>query len=452
MTGSSKADFLERVLSQYQNAERLAATMTQVYSRALQKKLNEVRLAKADLQAMLVPFLLCNGACVSLAYVCYKLTYDGLFFGFIGAYLGLCFRALAVVAYLTFVQMRANNGKNRIHAVNNSEEEPLVPQLLQFFKLALFEAAVILSALKCDSLIIADSPHNFFMQWILFIPKSFFWEITFDFFHYWTHRMAHMNKKLYMLLHYDHHLNEKPGPLSTFIMTNADFVLTNIIPAALAFTLLGLQFTVFQLHLLMTYKTTVEIGGHSGIDDDNWHSFMQFPILPRLFPELLMATAVDHDLHHSRKTINFAKRFRLWDVVFGTYDSREAVLQKRLSGRVEVRLSLLGLERGQCFDEIQTTRRKSSSAVQSKMKSEGKSDSSAHKRSLSDSNVFEENRPIVVSPVGEQRGPRGFGLSRQNSLPSFKGLTHTESTDEESRYITEKFGIRDEVPPLVVFQ
>lgn len=231
-------------------------------------------------------------------------------------------------------------------------------------------------------------------------------------------------------------------------MTTADFVLTNIIPAALAFTLLGLEFTVFQLHLLMTYKTSVEIGGHSGIDDDNWHSFMQFPILPRLFPELLMATAVDHDLHHSRKTINFAKRFRLWDVVFGTYDSREAVLQKRLSGRLEVRLSLLGLERGQCFDEIQTTRRKSSSASSPKLKAK----TAAHRRSLSDSNVFEENMiPIVlVSPVGGgQRGPRGCGLSRQNSLPSFKGLiTHDERADEESRYITEQFGTREEVPPL----
>ena len=427
MAARSKMNFVQDfVLPLYHNL-----------STALQQKLKEVRLTTADLQGMVVPFLLCNGACVSLACMCYKLTFDGLFFGFMGAYLGLCFRALAVVAYLTFVQMKANNGKNRIHQVNNSEEGPIIPQLLQFFKLALFEAAVIFSASRWDSLIINDSPYSFIMQWVLFIPKSFFWEITFDFFHYWTHRAAHMDKRLYMLLHYDHHLHEKPGPLSTFIMTTEDFVLTNIIPAALAFHLLGLKFTLFQLHLLMTYKTSVEIGGHSGIDDDNWHSFMQFPLLPRLFPELL-ATAGDHDLHHSRKTINFAKRFKLWDIVFGTYDSRKAVLKKRLSRRIDIRLSILGLERGQSFDNLQEKKKenKTSSSPQPKLQVKGKSKTKtqnlralfARERSLSASSLYEaglmKQEPKASPLIGQQGPPRRRGLTRQRSFSSLPAQQH----------------------------
>jgi sterol desaturase/sphingolipid hydroxylase (fatty acid hydroxylase superfamily) len=69
--------------------------------------------------------------------------------------------------------------------------------------------------------------------------------------------------------------------------------------------------------MISAYKQYTELAGHSGKMLSPASSFPQFIWLPRLFNIQLYAE--DHDLHHKVSNCNFAKRFSLWDKVFGTY-------------------------------------------------------------------------------------------------------------------------------------
>ena len=88
-----------------------------------------------------------------------------------------------------------------------------------------------------------------------------------------------------------------------------------------------------EIHLQIAYKTFVEIAGHAGIET-NSTSFPQAVVLPKLFG-IEMRTN-DHDLHHTStgKPCNFAKRFTLWDKVFGTYENPSQLARKRLLNEV----------------------------------------------------------------------------------------------------------------------
>lgn len=76
------------------------------------------------------------------------------------------------------------------------------------------------------------------------------------------------------------------------------------------------RFTLLQFHLLLAYKTFVEIAGHTG-KFSRATSFPICPPLPQLFGMALVTA--DHELHHTQSHYNFSKRFILWDRLFGTY-------------------------------------------------------------------------------------------------------------------------------------
>lgn len=149
-----------------------------------------------------------------------------------------------------------------------------------------------------------------------FIYVSFFVEIFFDFFHYWMHRWSHTNKYLYRL-HKDHHLYKYPTIITTYYQHPLDLILSNIVPSLIAIYLI--RVSLFQLTLITTYKTFIELGGHVGKKLAPTSSFPQLPWLPRFLGIALYAE--DHDIHHTHVVHNFAKRFSLWDRVFGTFIS-----------------------------------------------------------------------------------------------------------------------------------
>ena len=68
--------------------------------------------------------------------------------------------------------------------------------------------------------------------------------------------------------------------------------------------------------LVWAYKAYVEAAGHAGCES-RATSFPQCVWLPRWLG-IALRTA-DHDAHHGAAAVNFAKRFTLWDRVFGTY-------------------------------------------------------------------------------------------------------------------------------------
>ena len=78
----------------------------------------------------------------------------------------------------------------------------------------------------------------------------------------------------------------------------------------------GRPFSLFEYHLLSSYKTFVEVTGHVGVDFKG-HSFPIFPPLA-YYLGIDIGTAAYHSLHHRYYTCNYAKRFTLWDKVFGT--------------------------------------------------------------------------------------------------------------------------------------
>ena len=152
---------------------------------------------------------------------------------------------------------------------------------------------------------------------VYFIPLSFLFEIIFDFFHYGAHRMLH-DKSVYKYLHKKHHKFNDPIAITTFYQDPFDLLLTNSIPTVLALYMVpGISY--FQFHMMTIYKSFIEISGHSGKILYPTTSFIQLMWLPKwLHIEL---SSEDHDIHHSLNNCNYAKRFSLWDKVFGTYVS-----------------------------------------------------------------------------------------------------------------------------------
>lgn len=150
---------------------------------------------------------------------------------------------------------------------------------------------------------------------LYFIPLSFFFEILLDFFHYCAHRLLH-HKSLYAYIHKKHHRFHHPHSMTTFYHHPLDILLTISLPTALSLCLLP-SVSYFEFVLLSVYKIFSEISGHTGKQLAPTGSFPQFIWLPKWLSIDLYTE--DHDLHHSMNNCNYAKRFSLWDKVFGTF-------------------------------------------------------------------------------------------------------------------------------------
>ncbi len=168
---------------------------------------------------------------------------------------------------------------------------------------------------------IENNTINFIKDLILFIPISFIFEIIFDFFHYWTHRIFHMNSYLYKHIHKTHHTHNHVAPIVTFIQNPIDLILSNSVPLCLSFSIMkniiGLNISLYMLICILTYKSYIEVAGHSDIETKRTCSFAQCIWLARALNITLFSK--HHILHHTHVTKNFSKRFSLWDKVFGTF-------------------------------------------------------------------------------------------------------------------------------------
>ena len=158
---------------------------------------------------------------------------------------------------------------------------------------------------------------------VYFIPKSFLFELIFDFFHYWTHRILHSNKFLYVHIHKKHHKFNYPMPILTFYHHPLDLIITNSIPQILTLCIFPSN-SLFQFNLILSYKSFIEINGHSSKKIYPCGSFSQFIWLPRWLNISLYSE--DHTHHHSSNFCNYSKRFSLWDKQFNTYSN--SILQK----------------------------------------------------------------------------------------------------------------------------
>lgn len=149
-----------------------------------------------------------------------------------------------------------------------------------------------------------------------FIPKSLVFEVVFDFFHYLAHRVLHNVPWLYRNVHKRHHWHLHPSALSTYEQDGIDLLISTTLPLTLT-SMLSFPFSRIQFEFLLAYKTFIEIAGHCGLELKGY-SFPQFPPVNSLS---VCLHANDHDLHHTHVKWNYAKRFALWDKVFGTFRS-----------------------------------------------------------------------------------------------------------------------------------
>jgi sphinganine C4-monooxygenase len=156
----------------------------------------------------------------------------------------------------------------------------------------------------------------FYLDFVYFIPKSFIFEVIFDFFHYWSHRFLHTNKFFYKYIHKKHHKYSYPIPILTFYQNPFDLIITNSIPQLITLSIFP-YISLFQFNIILSYKSFIEISGHSSKKLYPSGSFSQFVWLPRVFNISLYTE--DHTLHHSNNNCNYSKRFSLWDKAFGTY-------------------------------------------------------------------------------------------------------------------------------------
>lgn len=163
---------------------------------------------------------------------------------------------------------------------------------------------------------------NIIHDMLLFIPKSFLFEIVFDFFHYWAHRIEHETPFLYQHFHKIHHKHFHPTLVTTFHHHYGDLLLSNVIPLFLSLFFITRFFSIshYMLHMLIISKIYLELNGHCG-KDIKTGSFVQCIWLPQFF-DISLYTA-DHDIHHNRIHYNFGKRFSLWDKLFDTYTSEK---------------------------------------------------------------------------------------------------------------------------------
>lgn len=162
--------------------------------------------------------------------------------------------------------------------------------------------------------------YNFLSEYILrdlilFIPISFIYEILFDFFHYWSHRILHNVPMLYKYIHKIHHTHKLPTLITTYFHHPFDLLLTNSIPQILTLLLIP-KLSFYMINIIIVHKVFLELSGHSG-KQVNSSSFIQFIWLPRLFNIELYTN--NHDDHHKYSNCNYAKRFSLWDKIFDTF-------------------------------------------------------------------------------------------------------------------------------------
>jgi sterol desaturase/sphingolipid hydroxylase (fatty acid hydroxylase superfamily) len=152
-------------------------------------------------------------------------------------------------------------------------------------------------------------------DYLLFIPRSFCFELVFDFFHYCFHRMCHTVPYLYKHIHSHHHANSAITVYTTFEQHPLDLVLTNMLP--ILFTAALMAPNHHFMFLFFWYKSFLEISGHLGKENKG----LSFPQCIWISKALgISLKSKDHNYHHIRPLKNFSKRFSLWDKVFGTFE------------------------------------------------------------------------------------------------------------------------------------
>lgn len=264
----------------------------------------------------LLTFCVVNGSLISFSlinYVCIFYINDLAFFNKLWTtYCVYLSRKYLMMTYLSYV----TRYKRFISPANSNSLANYQPMSHLYVLSATFVDAMT-SLLLYDRFIYNERTIS--RSLLYFIPVSLPFEIILDFFHYWMHRIAHLNKILYIYIHKTHHRHVNPVFINAFYFSPVDSVWSLTIPMVLTVSMSPYRLSLFDYVMLSVYREYTELAGHSGKMLAPGSSFPQCIWIPRLLKIQLYAE--DHNLHHKVGNCNFAKRFSLWDKLFGTYNS-----------------------------------------------------------------------------------------------------------------------------------
>jgi len=168
-----------------------------------------------------------------------------------------------------------------------------------------------------------------------------FYGVILDFFFYWYHRTMHEVDGLWQY-HRTHHLTKHPTPLLTLMADHEQEVFDIAIIPLLTFLtmkLIGFPMGFYEFWICQQYVVFSELVGHSGVRIYSRPPSTNTPIMKLFEAELLIE---DHDLHHRqgyRKSMNYGKQTKLWDIVFGTTGPRYETLPEHFDWNNKVRLT-----------------------------------------------------------------------------------------------------------------
>lgn len=157
--------------------------------------------------------------------------------------------------------------------------------------------------------------------WLWLAARLLLFEVAFDGLFYVAHRAVHAHPLAYRLIHKLHHRHTHDVRLlSSLQMNSLDVIVTHTLPVLGALWLVpivsGLEFCVIKTYLLFQ-----ELYGHAGVEHKG-RNFGPAPFLIQLLD--LELHACDHQRHHIQASVNFSKRFNLWDRVGGTWSAQPA--------------------------------------------------------------------------------------------------------------------------------
>ena len=158
------------------------------------------------------------------------------------------------------------------------------------------------------------STTNILYEVVTFIPKTFVFELAFDFCFYWQHYLLHHVPVLYKNIHKVHHQHSTNiSTASVYVLHVGDLVLStaSILVAASVVPLYEYQYFTWAV-----YRILGEQAGHVAVYNSD-SCFSQCIWLPRLLD--IDRNNADHFQHHALNNCNYSKRFSMWDRVFGTF-------------------------------------------------------------------------------------------------------------------------------------
>jgi lathosterol oxidase len=150
--------------------------------------------------------------------------------------------------------------------------------------------------------------------WGYFVAQVFIMVAIGDLYFYWTHRLMHI-PRLFKWIHSVHHKSANPTPFTSMSVDFAEGVLNICVVFIFPFVM-PVHFSAFLLYTLVAFFYNVY--AHCGYD-----------ILPKGSSQHFLLkyfnSSPDHNLHHATSRGNYGFYTTVWDRVFGTYVSPDAV-------------------------------------------------------------------------------------------------------------------------------